>query len=164
MRPPGARLAPLALACAVLAGSCALARAQGSPVPGGTVPSTLALSLSEPSAFRRHGALYTATIRAEATATDTPSKLSLADGEVTGGPRLGHLVRGSRILSPALRAAAGGGPVRSLDAPVPLPLESWGEPLAGTEAKIRLRQSAPGAHTLRGYGKLLLVTLTAAGP
>jgi hypothetical protein len=170
MRPPGARPAGLALAAAVLLASlalAALARAQGSPTPGGTVPSTLALSLSEPSPFKRIGRsdTYTATIRAEVTATDVPTRLSLADGEVTAGPRLGHLVRGSRILSPALQAAvANGGPYRSLDAPLPPPLKSWSEPLAGATAKIRLRQRAPGAHSLRGYRKLLLVTLTAAGP
>jgi hypothetical protein len=166
MRLPSARLVPLALACAVLAAAlalAALARGQGSPTPGGTVPSTLALSLSEPSPFKRHGDLYTSAIRAEVTATDVPTRLSLADGEVTQGPRLGHLVRGSRVLSPALQAAAGGGSYRSLEAPVPPPLKSWSEPLADTPAKIRLRQSAP-THNLHGYRKLLLVTLTAAGP
>jgi hypothetical protein len=156
------RLASLTLLAATLAGSCALAQAQGSPTPGGTVPSTLAVSLSEPSPFRRHGDLYTATIRAEVTATDTPTSLSLADGEVTQGPRLGHLVGGSSVLSPALEARAAG-PWRSLDAAVPAALRVWSEPLADTPVKIRLRQRAPDARALHSHRKLLLGTLPAAG-
>ena len=75
----------LALASATLAATLALAtlaRAQ-SPTPGGTVPSTLELSLGEPSPFRRvattRGGLkvFAATLRAEVTATDVPTRLSL---------------------------------------------------------------------------------------
>jgi hypothetical protein len=161
-----------ALAVAVLGASlvlAALARAQDSPVPGGTVPSTLSLSLSEPSPFRRagpagRGSAYTSVIRAEVTATDTPVRLSLADGEVTRGPRLGHLASGSSVLSPALQAQAGGGAYRSLDAALPPQLKRWGRPLSGTTTKIRLRQEAPNAHVLRNHRKLLLVTLTVGGP
>ena len=56
------RAGALALAVAVLTASlvlAALARAQASPVPGGSVPSTLSLSLGEPSPFRRVGAAGT---------------------------------------------------------------------------------------------------------
>lgn len=161
----------LALAVAVLAASlvlAALARAQGSPVPGGTVPSMLSLSLGQPSPFRRVGAagrgsVYTSVIQAEVTAT-IPVRLSLADGEVTRGPRLGHLVGGSSVLSPALQAQAGGGAYRSLDAALPPQLKRWGRPLSATTTKIRLRQEAPDARVLRNHHKLLLVTLTAGGP
>jgi len=76
--------AALAAALCVLAASLALAAiAEGFPTPGGTVPSTLALSLSEPSPFRRVGRtaagenVYVSTIGAEVTATDTPTRLSL---------------------------------------------------------------------------------------
>ncbi len=166
------RAGALALAVAVLATSlvlAALARGQGSPVPGGTVPSTLSLSLSQPSPFRRagsagRGSVYTSVIHAEVTATDTPIRLSLADGEVTRGPRLGHLVRGSSVLSPALRAQAGGGAFLSLDAAFPPQLKRWGRPLSGATTKIRLRQEAPDARVVRNHHKLLLVTLTAEGP
>jgi hypothetical protein len=160
------------LACAVLAASlllASLARAQSSPVPGGTVPSTLSLSLGRPSPFRRagpagRGSVYTSVIRAQVTATDTPVQLSLVDGEVTRGPRLGHMAGGSSVLSSALEAQAGGGAYRSLDAAPPPQLKRWGRPLAGTTTKIRLRQVAPGARALRNHHKLLLVTLTAGGP
>ena len=75
----------LALALAALAATltlAALARAGKPPAPGGQVPSTLALSLGEPGPFRRTGSangqpLFTATIRAEVTATDSPTALSL---------------------------------------------------------------------------------------
>lgn len=166
------RAGALSLAVAVLAASLvlvALSPAQDSPVPGGAVPSTLSLSLSQPSPFRRagtagRGSVYTSVIHAEVTATDVPARLSLADGEVTRGPRLGHLVRGSSILSPALRAQAGAGAFRSLEATPPLQLKRWGQPLSGTAMKIRLRQEAPDARALRNRHKLLLVTLTAGGP
>ena len=87
MRLPSARPAPLALACAALAAAlclATLARAQ-SPTPGGTVPSTLALSLSEPGPFKRVGGtadgqgVYEATLRAAVTATDAPTRLALDD-------------------------------------------------------------------------------------
>jgi len=81
-----ARLATAALLCALLVGSVALARADGSPNPGGKVPSTLSLSLSEPSPFTRAGRLdgqnlYTAAIRAEVTSSVVPVTLSLSEGK-----------------------------------------------------------------------------------
>lgn len=164
-----ARLAALALACAVLAGSVALARAQGPPVAGGTVPSMLGLSLSEPSPFTRTGSadgqpVYTATVGAEATATDAPIRLGVSDGEVTVGPRLGHLVGGSSILPTPLQAAADGGAYRSLDALAASPLQRWSEPVAQAATTIRLRQIAPNSRALHNHHKLLLVTLSAGGP
>jgi len=86
IRPPRTRAA-LPLATALLAATlilAALARAQ-SPTPGGTVPSMLSLSLSEPSPLRRvattRGGLnvYAAGIRAELTATEVPTRLSLGE-------------------------------------------------------------------------------------
>ncbi len=45
-------------------------------------------------------------------------------------------------------------------------LEEWGEPVSLAGASIRLRQMVRGAHPplLGAYEKLLLVTVTAAGP
>lgn len=166
------RAGALILAVAILTASlvlAALARAQASPVPGGTVPSTLSLSLGEPSPFQRAGTagrgnVYVSVIEAEVTATDTPVRLSLVDGEATHGPRVGHLAAGSSVLSPALRAQAGGGAYRSLDASIPPELKRWGRPVTATATKIRLRQEAPNVRVLRNHHKLLLVTLTAGGP
>jgi transposase len=168
-----ARVGALILAVVVLTATlvlAALSRAQASPVPGGTVPSTLSLSLGEPSSFKRLGAsgsgsgIYVSVIKAEVTATDTPVRLSLVDGEATHGRRLGHLAAGSSVLSPALRAQASGGAYRPLDASFPPELKTWGQPVTATPTKIRLRQEARNAGVLRNHHKLLLVTLTAGAP
>ena len=140
-----------------------------SPVPGGSVPSTLSLSLGEPSPFSASAppaaaTLYISVIRAEVTATDAPVRLSLVDGEATHGPRLGHLAAGSSVLSPALRAQAERRGLPLARRGAPSELKSWGQPVAATTTKIRLRQDAPDARVLRNHHKLLLVTLTAGGP
>jgi hypothetical protein len=171
-RPLRARRATLALFGALLALSSALAGSlarAAAPVPGGEVPSTLALSLSEPGPFKRVGAarrggLFATTIRAEVTATDVPARLSVADGDSGSGRRRGHLGRGASILPSPLEASADGGPLRSLAARVPAPLRIWRAPVSGAMARIRLRQRAPSARAVRGRHKLLLVTLTAGGP
>jgi hypothetical protein len=163
-------LALLVAALVMLGGAPAAPAEDGTPV-GGTVESTLALSLGEPSTFTRVSAghrqsMYDATIPVEVTATDAPIRLSLADGEAISGARRGHLVRGRSDLAIALQAAAGRGGFHSLDASVDSVLEQWGEPLSLEEAKIRLRQRMRGTHQppIGDYHKLLLVTVTAAGP
>lgn len=167
--PARARWASLILLAAMLATLAVVARGDQSPVPGGTVPSTLGLSLSEPSGFTRVGVaaggnVYTATIEAEVTSTDAPISLSVADGEATQGPSLGHMVSGSSILPEPLFAAGTDSAFKALDAPVPPALKRWNEPVTGAKAKLRLRQVAPDAGALRSHHKLLLITLTAAGP
>jgi len=164
--PGWARWAVLVLLSATLVISSAVARAQGSPAPGGSVPSLLSLSIGEPSPLTRGGpgGVYTATVPAALTATDIPVRLSLVDGEATGGSRRGHLGRGTSLLPDPLWAAADGGPFRSLDTSVPMPLRRWRQPLAAATTKIRLRQTAPSARALRAHRKLLLVTVTVAGP
>jgi hypothetical protein len=147
------------------------------PIVGGSVPSVLSLSLSQPSGFspmagtrangraKRGERLYAANIEVAVTATETPTRLSVADGEATGGRRRGHLVRGGAALSPALQATAGRGAYRSLERTGDLQLTQWSRPLANQIAKVRLRQAyrgAPGG--LRRYHKLLFVTATAGGP
>jgi len=168
-----ARLVALALlvtALAMLGGAPAAPAEGGTPV-GGTVESTLALSLGEPRPFTRvssgHGrSVYDATVSVQVTATDAPVRLSLADGEAISDPRRGHLARGRSSLAIALQAAAGRGGFHSLDASVDSVLEQWGEPLSLEEATIRLRQTVHGTHqpAIGSYHKLLLVTVTAAGP
>ena len=163
-------LAPLVAALAVLGGAPAALAEDGTPV-GGSVESTLALSVGEPSSFAGVGAghgrsVYDARIPVEVTATDAPVRLSLADGEAISGARRGHLVRGHSSLAIALQAAGGRGRFRSLDASVDPVLEQWGEPVSSEGAMIRLRQAVRGAHQppIGGYHKLLLVTITVAGP
>jgi hypothetical protein len=162
----------VAVAVAALLASVSGARAAGGTGVGGAVSSTLALSLGEPSQFVRVHAgggqrVYDATIVAEVTATDAPTRLSLADGEVTAGKRRGRLVRGTgEALAIPLRAAAGHGSYRSLDARVDPVLEEWRESVSLESAVIRLRQVVRARHprSLAGYEKLLLVTVTGAGP
>jgi len=167
-----ARRLSLALFPALLGLSCALAGSLASaqsPTPGGEVPSMLALSLSEPGPLKRvgnarGGGAFATTIRVEATATDVPSRLSLADGDSGPGVRRGYLGRSRSILSTPLEASADGGPLRSLADPVPAPLRTWRVPTAGAPARIRVVQKASSARAVRNRNKLLLVTLTAGGP
>jgi hypothetical protein len=141
------------------------------PTVGGTVESVLALSLGEVSRFARVSAghkrsVYGARIPVDVTATDAPVSLSLADGEAISGARRGHLVRGHSTLAFALLVEAGRGGLHSLDASVNPVLEQWEEPVSLEGATISLRQTVRGAHQppIDEYHKLLLVTLTAAGP
>jgi hypothetical protein len=168
-------LGPARWALAVMAVMATLAGANVAyaeePTVGGTVESTLALSLGESSRFARVSAghrrsVYDATISVEVTATDAPARLSLADGEAISGARRGHLVRGHSSLAIALQAAAARGRFRSLDASVDPVLEQWDEPVSLEGATIRLRQMVRAAHhpPIDDYQKLLLVTVTAAGP
>lgn|GEM_PF-2926023 len=129
------RWASLAVLAALLAGSCALARAAIPPV-GGEVPSTLELSLGEPGAFRRTGTarrgdVYTATLPAEVTATDAPTSLSVEGGGDAGFTRT---------------------------------LRTWSEPVSHGAARVRLRVVAPSARALRNQHRTFVVTLTAGGP
>jgi hypothetical protein len=165
-----AALALIATVVAALAGATAAYAEEGTSI-GGTVESTLGLSLGEVSAFTRSGAsprgrVFTAFIPIEVTATEGPTWLSVADGEAFSGRRRGRLVKGTSTLAIPLRAAAGNGPYRSLDATVAPMLEEWGEPVSLAAATIRLRQTVRGRapRTLRGFHKLLLVTITAGGP
>jgi hypothetical protein len=133
------------------------------------VPSTIALSLAEPGPFKRIAStrqanIYATTLRAEATTTVLPAKLSLLDGDSGPGHRRGHLGRGASIVPAPLEASADGGPRRSLADIVPAPLRTWRVPITAAPVRIRLLQKAPSARALRGRGKLLWVTLTAGGP
>jgi len=170
---PRSRVAGLGLIAALVVAlaSATAAHAEEGTSIGGTVESTLGLSVGEPSAFTRSGAsprgrVFTAFIPIEVTATEGPTWLSIADGEAFAGRHRGRLVRGASTLAIPLRAAAGNGPYRSLDATVDPELEGWGQPVSLEAATIRLRQTVRGRapRTLSGYHKLLLVTITAAGP
>jgi hypothetical protein len=164
-----AALALIATVVVALAGATAAHAEEGTSI-GGTVESTLGLSLGEVSAFTRSGAaprgrVFTASIPIEVTATEGPMWLSIADGETFAGRRRGRLVRETSTLAIPLQAA-GNGPYRSLNASVAPVLEEWGEPVSLEAATIRLRQTVRGRtpRTLHGYHKLLLVTITDAGP
>jgi hypothetical protein len=164
---------------AIVAIVTALAGAVGAhaqaPEVGGAVPSVLSLSLGQSSGFSvdgrslrraKHGGhVYSATIELTVTATDTPTRLGIADGEAMAGKRDGHMVDGEKILSPALEVSVAGGPYRSLAGPVEPQLDEWRQPLADRLVSIHLRQLYMGtAKSLARFHKLLLVTATAGGP
>lgn len=160
-------------ATAAFALAVAVAAHAQAPEVGGSVPSVLSLSLSQPSGFTavggRHeggrGRLYVATIDLSVTSTEMPTRLSVTDGEALGGAGSGHLLAGRRSLSPALEAAAGHGLYRSLESGAEPQLRQWSEPIASEAASIHLRQAYRGsARRLGRFHKLLLVTVTAGGP
>src|SRR5215217_3177721 len=68
---------------------------------GGTAPSFLELILTQPAkgfaAFSKAKS-YEMSFNAEATATDTTTLLSVADGDATSGSKLGHISVGSKRL------------------------------------------------------------------
>src|SRR3954453_17752496 len=89
--------------------------AQTPPVDGGTnvggvAPSFLALILTQPpkgfAAFSKAKA-YEMSFDVRATATDAPTLLSVADGDVTSGSKLGHLSVGRKRLGAPLEASVG---------------------------------------------------------
>ncbi|MFI4878602.1 MAG: hypothetical protein ACHP9U_07185 [Steroidobacterales bacterium] len=156
-----------ALLTAALAGATA-ASAQEGPGIGGSVASMLSVSVSEPSALSRaagNAGAYTSSIAVEVTATDAPTRLSVIDGEASAGRRHGHLIRGASVLRVPMQVAVGQRPYRSLGASDDPLLQQWKQPIASAAARIRLRQATPGGPAaLNGYHKLLLITVSAAGP
>jgi hypothetical protein len=159
----------LALA-GVAAVVAAPARAQTVPVDdgttvGGRVDSYLELILTQPaglSTFKKAGS-YTASFRVMATATDDLTRLSLADGDVASGAKLGHLSSGSRRLPDPLEARVGAAAFQPLDTTVDPLLTHWTGPVTRKPATIALRQRVRGSSS-GTYHKVLLVTLSSETP
>src|SRR3954468_2193368 len=113
----------------------AVASAQTEPISGGTnvggfAPSFLELIISQPTAtlatFSK-AKTYTSSFDVMATATDDGTLLTLADGDVTSGAKLGHLAAGSKRLPLPIQARAGKGAFQSLDQTVDPLLNRWSE-------------------------------------
>ena len=161
------------LAATVLAAAAAPAGAwaQAPPVEGGTevggsVPSFLELILSRPAAgfttFPK-ARTYELAFDAQVTATDAPTLLTLADGDVTAGSKLGHLLSGSRRLPLALEARVGTAAFQPLDQAVDPLLTKWTEAETRAKATVELRQQVK-RRAGGSYRKLLLVTLSTETP
>ncbi len=141
----------LALAMATLGLSGALARAQSPASPAGSVPSILALSLGEPGPFKRvgslpRGGLFATTIRAEATATVIPTRLSVADGDTGSGHRRGYLGRGASLLASPLAGIGRRRPAALPGRHGPRPaagLEHAGKRRPGTDPRLPARPKRP---------------------
>ncbi|HET6548183.1 MAG TPA: hypothetical protein VFG79_07005 [Solirubrobacter sp.] len=139
----------------------------GIPV-GGSVPSFLELILAQPtkaafSKFPKAHRTYSMSFTAEITTTDAPTLLTLTDGDVTRGSKLGHLVRGHKRMPLPLQARVGKRGYQSLAQSVDPLLTTWTDAVTRDETKVRLRQRVKGK--ARGsYRKLVLVTVSPDTP
>lgn len=155
----------LALALAVSAGSSAEGQAPGTEV-GGTVPSTLELGIDSVGTF----APFTAgpstrqlVVRTRVTSTDKTATLSIADGDVASGRRVGRL---SAALSRPLEIRLGPtGPFKPLDEISDAALAAYTDPVANAAATFHVRQRVlAGERPKPTYPKTLLITLSSDAP
>jgi hypothetical protein len=138
---------------------------------GGTVPATLALSLSGPASFGTFtpGAAntYTASTGATVTSTAGDATLSVADPD-TAHP--GHLVNGSFFLPQALQAKATKadttGTAYNDVSGSPLNLLTWSAPVSNDAVTLWFQQKIAANDALRtgSYGKTLTFTLSTDQP
>ena len=155
----------VALVVAVTAASSAQAQEPGTEV-GGTVPSTLELSIDSVGVFAPFAAGPTSRqllVRARVTSTDKAATLSIADGDVTSGPQVGHL---SATLSQPLEIRVGGvAGFKPLDEISDVALVAFKEPVANAAATFRIRQRVlAGERPKATYPKTLLITLSSDAP
>jgi hypothetical protein len=165
------KLRTILAATALGAVAAPAAWAQTPPVDGGTevggsVPSFIELILAQPSTgfttFPR-ARTYTMSFDAQITATDAPTLLTLADGEVATGSKLGHLSSGAKRLPLPLEARVGSGAFQALDQPVDPLLTRWSEAKTREKATVQLRQKVKGKAS-GSYRKVVLVTLSTDTP
>jgi hypothetical protein len=144
--------------------------AQTPPISGGTevggvAPSFLELILTQPAkgfaSFAKTKS-YSMSFNVAATATDSPTQLSIVDGDETRGKKLGHISVGHKRLPSPLEAKVKGA-YQPLDDSVDPLLASWSDVMTRSEKKIRLRQKVKGK-AKGNYHKLVLVTLSTETP
>jgi hypothetical protein len=137
--------------CVVAAPAAAQAQTpdpiQGGTQIGGLVPSFLELILAQPTTnlttFPK-AKTYTANFDVAVTTTDETAVLSLADGEVASGSKLGHLTSGAKALPLALEARVGKAAFQPLDTAVDPLLTKWSQASARAKATVNLRQKVKG--------------------
>jgi hypothetical protein len=135
-------------------------------VVGGSVPSFLELILTQPStafASFAKAKTYELSFVAQVTATDSPTLLTLADGEVTSGSKLGRLANGSKLLPLPLEARVGSAAFQSLGQPVDPLLTRWSDAGTRKPATVKLRQKVKKKAS-GNYRKVILVTLSTEAP
>jgi hypothetical protein len=147
------------------------ALAQTPPISGGTevggsVPSFLELSISSPSAtlssFKK-AKTYSSSFNVAVTTTDDGTQLSLADGDVASGKKMGHLASGKKRLPLPLEARSGKSAFQRLNQTVDPLLKTWSDVASKSEAKVNLRQKVKGKAS-GSFRKVLLVTLSTDTP
>lgn len=161
----------LAATVATTAVAAPVASAQTQPVEGGTkvggtVPSMLELSLTQPptatfSAFTK-AKTYSTSFTAGVTSTDDTAFLSLADGDATSGSKLGHFVSKGKALPSPLQASVKGA-FLPLDTTLDPQLTKWTDAVTHSPATVKLRQKVTGK-SKGTFHKVLLVTLSTETP
>ena len=145
--------------------------AQPPPVNGGTevggvVGSFLELGITQPAtgfaAFSKAKS-YGMSFDAQATASDTTTLLSIADGDATSGSKLGHISVGSKRLPSPLEATVGKAAFQPLDGTTDPLLNRWSDAMARSKVSVKLRQKVTKKAT-GNYRKLVLVTLSTETP
>jgi len=147
-----------------------LALAQTPPVGGGvdvggSVNSFIELVLPQSPAFPsfKKTKAYQTAFTAQITVTDPKTQLSIADGDVTKGSKLGRISVGKKLLPSPLEAAVGRKAFQPLNGTVDPLLTSWGDVGTRMPATVKLRQKIKGK--VKGsYRKLVLVTLSTETP
>jgi hypothetical protein len=165
------KLRTIIAATAISAVAAPAAWAQTPPISGGTdvggvVPSFLELILVQPkSSFTSFpkAKTYTTSFDVSVTTTDDAMLLSLADGDVTRGSKLGRLTSGSKRLPLPLEARVGKAAFAPLDQAVDPLLTRWTQAATRSKATVNLRQKVR-TRASGSYRKVLLVTLSTDTP
>ena len=155
-----------AMAVAAPAAHAQTAPVNGGTVIGGSVSSFLELIINQPKAnFATFSSAktYSTSFDVAVTTTDDVAQLSLADGEVTSGSKIGRLAAGSKLLPLPLEARVGKSAFAPLSTPVDPQLTKWSEAQARGKATVNLRQQVK-AKAKGSYRKVLLVTLSTDTP
>ena len=160
-----------ASAVGAMAVAAPMASAQTAPVDGGTtiggsVPSFLELIISQPkSSFASFTAAktYSTSFDVAVTTTDPTSQLSLTDGEVATGSKMGRLAAGKKLLPLPLEARVGKSAFAPLNTPVDAQLTKWSSEQTRAKATVNLRQQVK-SKVKGSYRKVLLVTLSTDTP
>ena len=163
-------LAAAALAAVAVPGA-ALAQTPD-PVNGGTdiggfTPSFLELIITQPATASfttfTKAKTYSANFDVSVTLTDETASLSLADGEVASGSKLGHLTSGSKRLPRALEARVGKSAFQPLDSAVDPQLTRWSQVGTRMKSTVNLRQQVTSKAS-GSFRKVVLVTLSTETP
>jgi hypothetical protein len=158
-------------AVSALAAPAAFAQSPPDPISGGTevggsVPSFLELIIAQPTAnlatFTK-AKTYSSAFDVSVTATDNSTVLSLADGDVTSGKKLGHLASGKKSLPLPLETRVGKTAFQPLDQTVDPQLFKWSDAATRAKQTVNLRQQVKGK-AAGSYHKVLLVTLSTDTP
>ncbi|MDA0180770.1 hypothetical protein OJ997_10740 [Solirubrobacter phytolaccae] len=161
------RIVGSVIAAGLVAAPGAAAQTDGDTGVGGVVgPNYYELILSQPkAAFSTFSSAktYSTSFDVLATTTENRALLSVVDGDVASGAKVGRLASGSKLLPEPLEARVGSASFTPLDTTVGEPLARWTGPLAREAATVKLRQKVERKAS-GSYRKVLLVTLSTDVP